>query len=493
MNLYSSASELARAVRARKIGAQELLDAYLVRVDKLNPELNAIVVRVDDEARKAARDAEKAVASGDALGPFHGVPMTVKESFSLAGTPTTYGLPPFRDNIAGEDALAVRRLKTAGAIVFGKTNVPPALADAQSANPIYGRTNNPWALDRTPGGSSGGSAAALAAGLTALELGSDIASSLRNPAHYCGVYAHKPTYGLCSSEGHWLRRRHALGDISVIGPMARSAEDLETAFAVIADHSQGPSGATIRPHEVSMASLRGLKVAVVTNDDYAPVDRCIENEISKLAAFLCEEGAEVAIDARPDLESQRVHLVYELLMRAAISQEISDEEVAAFEAEKLDDTRPTSQLRSIFLDGVSMSHRAWLRLNEERQAMYHKWHEFFTGYDVLLSPVLATPAFPHDDRIPAWRTLTVNGVETEFGRQLFWAGYTGAFYLPSTAVPIGLSDGGLPIGIQIVGDRLDDLKCLRFARLLEERYRAFQSPPGYPPELATFNREGAKG
>lgn len=488
MNLYSSASELARAVRARTVGAEELLEAYLERVDRLNPELNAVVVRVDEEARKAAREADRAVASGDELGPFHGVPMTVKESFNLAGTPTTYGLPPFKDNIAGEDALAVKRLKSAGAVVFGKTNVPPALADAQSANQIYGRTNNPWALDRTPGGSSGGSAAALAAGLSALELGSDIASSLRNPAHYCGVYAHKPTYGLCSSEGHWLRKRFAAGDISVIGPMARSAEDLETAFGIIADHTHQPPGAAIGPRDISMPSLRGLKVAVVTNDDYAPVDRSIENEMTRLAAFLADEGAEVAMDARPDLDSRRVHVVYELLMRAAISQEISDGEVAAFEAEKLDAARPKSQLRAMFLDGVTMSHRAWLRLNEERHAMYQKWHAFFAGCDVLLAPVLATPAFAHDDRIPAWRTLSVNGEETEFGRQLFWAGYTGAFYLPSTAVPIGLSDDGLPIGIQIVGDRLDDLKCLRFARLLEVRYRAFQLPPSYPADEQWSNR-----
>ncbi len=493
MDLYSSASDLARAVRARKVGAEELLEAYLERVDRLNPELNAVVVRVDDQARKAAREADRALASGSELGAFHGVPMTVKESFNLTGTPTTYGLPPFRNNIAGEDALAVRRLKSAGAVVFGKTNVPPALADAQSANQIYGRTNNPWALDRTPGGSSGGSAAALAAGLSALELGSDIASSLRNPAHYCGVYAHKPTHGLCSSDGHWLRKRHAFSDISVIGPMARSAEDLETAFAVIADHTHRVPGTVIRPRDVSMTSLRGLKVAVVTNDAYAEVDRSIEDELTKLAVFLRDEGAEVAIDARPDLDSERVHVVYELLMRAAISQEISDDDVAAFEVEKLDPARPKSQLRAMFLDGVTMSHRQWLRLNEERHAMYQKWQEFFADCDVLLAPVLATPAFPHDDRAPAWRTLSVNGEETEFGRQLFWAGYTGAFYLPSTAVPIGLSNEGLPVGIQIVGDRLDDLKCLRFARILEERYRAFQPPPNYPAAAATLSREGSRG
>lgn len=481
MDLFASASTLARALRSREVGAEEVLDAYLARVDKINPTINAIVVRVDDAAREAARAADKALAAGADVGPLHGVPMTIKDSFDLTGTPTTYGLPAFRDNIATSDALAVQRLKAAGAVVFGKTNVPPALADAQSTNAIYGRTHNPWALDRTPGGSSGGSAAALAAGMTALELGSDIASSLRNPAHYCGVFAHKTTFGLCSSKGHSLRPRHGSGDISVIGPMARSAEDLEVAFGIIADYSHQSSPGTVRqPHDIAVPSLRGLKIGIVPNDSYAPVDRSIEAALGDLAAFLTAEGAAVDIGARPDLDSQRVHVVYELLMRAAISQDMTDEDIAQITAERDDPTREKSELRAMFLEGSTMTHRNWLRLNEERHGMYAEWRRYFERYDFLICPVLATPAFPHDDRAPAWRTLQVNDREMPFGRQLFWAGYTGAFFLPSTAVPVGLTAEGLPIGVQIVGDQLDDLKCLRLARLLDERYRAFQPPPAFP-------------
>ena len=480
MDPFSSASELARCIRAREVGSEELLDVYLGRVAAHNPEINAVVVLVEEQARKAAREADAALAADSVLGPLHGVPLTIKESFNLAGTPTTFGLPLFRNNIAQDDALAVSRLKAAGAIVFGKTNVPPALADAQSANEIYGRTNNPWNLERTPGGSSGGSAAALAAGLTALELGSDIASSLRNPAHYCGVYAHKPTHGLCSPRGHSLRPRDAGGDISVIGPMARSAVDLELELRIIADCYHEPfPGASRRPREADIESFRGLRIGVVVNDDHAEVDRSIEDAIGNLAEFLRSEGADVRVGARPRLESQRVHAVYELLMRAAISQDISDADVAAFQAEKHDTGSQKSELRSMFLDGMTMSHRDWLRLNDERHAMYRKWREFFQDHDFLLCPVLASAAFPHDERAPAWRTLRINGHDVPFGRQLFWAGYTGAFFLPSTAAPIGLSDEALPIGVQIVGDQLDDLRCIRFAQLLERRYRGFQPPSRY--------------
>ena len=215
---FWSATKLLAALRAKKISALELFDLYAARVRQHNRVLNAICVMDLDADRKAARAADRAKGK---KGPLHGLPMTVKESFDVAGWPTTRGLTEFKDNIAKQDALAVERLKRAGAIVFGKTNVPVLLADWQTFNPLYGTTNNPWDLLRTPGGSSGGSAAALAAGLTGLELGSDIGASIRNPAHYCGVYGHKPTWGICSPKGHSLPGGVHPGDIAVIGPLAR--------------------------------------------------------------------------------------------------------------------------------------------------------------------------------------------------------------------------------------------------------------------------------
>lgn len=476
IDAFASAATLVRALVDGVIGSEELLDLYLARAERHDGRINAIVVRDDERARAAARAADASRAAGRLWGPLHGLPMTVKESFNLAGTPTTYGLPTFRDNVAESDAVAVTRLKRAGAVIFGKTNVPPHLADAQSANEIYGRTANPWNLERTPGGSSGGSAAALAAGLTGMEMGSDIASSLRNPAHYCGVYAHKSTYGLCSSQGHWLRPRHGSGDISVIGPIGRSAKDLELALRLLAD---APLPAPTRLARPEAAMLSGLRIAVLPNDDYAEVDAAVEAKLTEVADFLRSEGADVRLGARPDFDSQRAHIVYELLMRATISGGVPDAEIEGMRVERADPGAPRSDMRDRILHGMTMSHREWLHLDEERHAMRAAWRVFFAEHDLLLCPVLATTAFPHDTRPPAFRTLEVNGREVPFGTQLFWAGYPGASFLPATAAPLGLAADGLPVGMQIIGAEHDDLTCIRFAQAMETRFGGFVAPPGY--------------
>jgi amidase len=311
---FWSATRLARALRAKKIGAVELFDLYAARVRRHNGALNAICVMDLDAGRKAARAADRAKGK---KGPLHGVPMTVKESFNVAGWPTTWGQPEHKDNVARKDALAVQRLKRAGAIVFGKTNVPVLLADWQSFNPIYGTTNNPWDLARTPGGSSGGSAAALAAGLTGLELGSDIGASIRNPAHYCGVYGHKPTWGICSSRGHALPGSAHPGDIAAIGPLARSAEDLRLALDLIAgpDDVDG-AGWTLALPEEKRRSLRGLRVAVMPSHPTAEVDASVSGAIERLARALARKGAKVSDKARPGFDPAEAHRVYLALLRA---------------------------------------------------------------------------------------------------------------------------------------------------------------------------------
>ena len=231
---FASATWLSDEIRDRRIGCAELLDFYLARAERHNPALNAIIVWQIEQARERARAADAALARGERWGPLHGIPMTVKESFNLAGLPTTFGNPLWRNIIAPGNAFLIDRLLQAGAIVFGKTNVPYMLADAQSFNDIYGTTNNPWDPKRSPGGSSGGEAATLAAGLSALGAGSDIAGSLRNPAHYSGVYGHKPTWGLISTRGHAPPGIMTPTDISVVGPMARHAEDLDLALRALA-------------------------------------------------------------------------------------------------------------------------------------------------------------------------------------------------------------------------------------------------------------------
>ena len=227
IDAFSSATELAAAIKTKEVSSRELTDLYIDRVERYDGDINAGVVRDFERGRKAAEAADAALSKGEDLGPLHGVPMTIKEAYDIEGLPTTWGYPEFSENIANSDADSVARLKEAGAVFFGKTNVPLSLADFQSFNDVYGTTNNPWDLTRTPGGSSGGSSAALAAGLTGLEAGSDIGGSIRNPAHFCGIYGHKPTWGIVSDQGHALPGALAPADIAVVGPMARSAEDEE--------------------------------------------------------------------------------------------------------------------------------------------------------------------------------------------------------------------------------------------------------------------------
>ena len=269
---FGSAGQLARAVRGRRVSAVELLRGYLDRVDRLNPAINAIVVDDRERALKDARAADRAIAKCGAVGPLHGVPMTVKESFNIPGQPTTFGNPAFAANIAGSDAVVVQRLRAAGAVIFGKTNVPISLSDFQSYNAVYGTTNNPWDVTRGAGGSSGGSDAALAACLTGLEFGSDIGGSIRNPAAYNGVYGHKPTYGIVPKRGHTLIEQFVgEGPISVVGPLARAADDLALALKVTAGPDFEDGYRLVLPPPP--ARLEGLRVAVwLDQPDLSPVD-----------------------------------------------------------------------------------------------------------------------------------------------------------------------------------------------------------------------------
>ena len=241
---YQSATELMTRLDAREVGARELLEHFLDRVERHNQAINAIIWQDADRARAEANASDRRRAAGEATGPLDGLPVTVKESFDLTGSPTTWGVPEYRDNIADTDSAVVEKYRAAGAVVFGKTNVPLMLSDWQSFNSLHGTCSNPWDLTRTPGGSSGGSAAALAAGLTGLDAGSDIGASIRNPAHYCGVFGHKPTWEIVSGRGQALPGDHAPTDIAVVGPLARSASDLKLALGLLAG-ANGPDRAGV--------------------------------------------------------------------------------------------------------------------------------------------------------------------------------------------------------------------------------------------------------
>jgi len=478
---FASAQTVAAAIRARRISALEILDHYISRIESLDDRINAVVVRDFDRARDRARAADQAIAAGEPCGPLHGVPMTVKEAFDVEGLASTWGFSEFADNIAERNAVSVQRFLDAGANLLGKTNVPVALADWQSFNPVYGTTNNPWDVERSPGGSSGGSAAALASGFSALEIGSDIGASIRNPAHYCGVYGHKTTFGIATSEGHSLPQWRGMPevDIAVIGPLARSAHDLEIALDVMAgpDAIDG-GGWTLNLPRPGQQLLADFKVGIVYTDDEAEVDQAVQKALQEVARFLKDAGAQVFEERRPKIDSRTAHQTYIALLRSATSGGVSESEFQQFQARAATLDVDADDYASRMCHGVTLNHREWCFINETRHRSRRAWAEYFEDVDLFLCPAATTVAFHHNQKGQRWeRMIDVNGRPQPTTTALFWAGYSGHVYLPSTVAPAGLSDNGLPTGVQIVGPQYQDYRCIRFAHLLERDFRAFTPPP----------------
>ncbi len=478
---FLPAHALAGLLRRRECSAVELLDLYLARLDRLDGSFNAVPVRDPQRARQRALAADEATARGQSWGPLHGVPMTVKESFNVAGLPTTYGFEAFRGNLAQHDAVTVARLKSAGAVIFGKTNVPVSLADWQTFNPVYGTTHNPWDLTRTPGGSSGGAAAALAAGLTALELGSDIGASIRNPAHYCGVWGHKPTWGVVPLTGHELLPRADADhfDIAVAGPMARSASDLVLAMEVLAAPLDlwTPIGRLPAVWRPSRPEPRDCRVAVMYDDAQAEVDQSVQHALRELVEFLRKQGVQVRDDVSP-VDGREARLVYLHLLRAATGSRYDDPVYSSALARAAGYGAEEDHYAACHFRGSTLSHRDWVAFDERRALLRQQWAAFFQQYDLLICPVATTAAFVQDQTGERWeRMIPVNGRMQPGTDSLFWAGYPGIVGLPATAVPIGQSDAGLPIGAQIVAPWLADPSGLRFAVWLEQAYRGFVPPP----------------
>ena len=475
---FLSATELAAMVRQKRIGCLELLDHMIARVERLDLRINAVVVRDFQRARETARALD---SGGDgSKRPLSGVPMTVKESFDVAGLPTTWGYEEHKDHIAKEDALAVQRLKRAGAVLFGKTNVPVSLMDWQSFNPVYGTTSNPWNTAHTPGGSSGGSAAALAAGFAALEAGTDIGGSIRVPAHYCGVFGHKPTWGLCPPRGHSLVGAAAMTDISVIGPLARSAADLACALALLAHPDEAETALELALPPPRIAGFRGLRVALWPDQPGVETDAETVAKLHELGRFLASEGAEVDDSARPGFDPVEAFHVYLRLLFAAMSARMTEQAMAETRDEVARLAPDDMSAKAVMIRCIDLPHREWLHLNERRHKLRRIWSAFFQDWDVLLCPVIATPAMPHmqGGLIPD-RRVPVSGREILYDEMLFWPGITGAYHLPASVAPLGLSQAGLPIGVQIVGPLYGDRTTIHVAGLLEQAGFRFTPPPGW--------------
>ena len=475
------ASELASMIINKKISCRELLDHYLDRVEKYDGDLNAIPVRDFARAQSRADEADVALAKGEIWGPLHGVPMTIKESYDIAGLPTCWGLEEHAASIAERDCVTVERMKAAGVIFFGKTNVPVMLADWQSFNPVYGTTNNPWDKTRTPGGSSGGSAVALATGMSALESGSDIGASIRNPAHYCGVFGHKPTYGIVSPRGHALPGVIAPSDISVVGPLARSAKDLEIAL----DAMVGPAGPDANCWKVDLPLCKktrpsDFKVAVILEDPICAQDDAMTTQLEGAVDALSKLGMQVDFAARPNFNNTEYHATYIRLLRAATAGRASPEifDVMLEEAEQVLAT--DFSYKAMQAKGTTTRHREWLKDNERRAHFREAWAAFFENYDLLLCPAAASTAFKQDQRGDrSDRLIPINGKLESVLDQMFWAGISSLAYLPSTVAPAGICSDGLPCGLQIVAPHGCDKHSIAFAAMMERELGGFTPPPGY--------------
>ncbi len=459
----------------------ELTEEAIARVERDDKAVNAICVPDFDRARAAARGADEARARGEDR-PLLGIPVTVKESYNVAGLPTTWGMPQYRDHVPAEDAVQVSRLRAAGAVVLGKTNVPLGLQDLQSFNAIYGTTNNPWDHARTSGGSSGGSAAALAAGFGSLSIGSDIGGSLRTPAHFCGVYAHKPTLGLAADRGMVppTAPAYPVGpELAVVGPMARTARDLTLLLDVMA----GPDPLTYGvAHRLALpparhARLSDFRVLVLEEHPFIATGSAVRAGVNRVADALAEAGAHVErrTPLLPDL-AEAATLYTQLLFSGSVARFPVDayEELRTRAAALSADDRSLAAAR---LRGMVFSHRDWIEANDRREHHRHGWRRFFAEFDAVVCPITPTPAFPHDhDPDLLARRIDIDGVAYPFFDQLVWAGLATMPGLPATAVPAGLSPDGLPVGVQLIGPMFEDRTPLRLAELLERAIGGFQVP-----------------
>ncbi|MBM7774467.1 amidase [Actinokineospora baliensis] len=484
-----SAEEILAALRAGDVTSVELTEAAIACIERDDKAINSICVPDFDRARAAAHTADQARASGEDR-PLLGVPVTVKESYNMVGLPTTWGMPHHRNYLPAEDAVQVSRLKDAGAVILGKTNVPLGLQDMQSFNGIYGTTNNPWDHERTAGGSSGGSAAALAAGFGALSIGSDLASSLRTPAHFCGVYAHKPTLGLAATRGMVAPPAPPLPvefNLAVVGPMARTARDLTLLLDVMAGPDPLTHGVA---YQVTLPPARhqrlsDFRVLVIEEHPLIPTGSAVRAGVNRVVDALVDGGAQVArhSDLLPDL-AESATLYMQLLVSGSTARfpTESPEQVRARLAGESADDHSLDAARS---RAMVFSHHEWLEVSNRRELHRHQWRQLFAGFDAVVCPVTPTPAFPHDHHPDLLeRRIDIDGVEYPYFDQFVWAGLATASGLPATAIPTGLSPEGLPVGVQLIGPMFEDRTPLRLAELLEQRFGGFQAP---------VNRAGTSG
>ncbi|HEY0435271.1 MAG TPA: amidase family protein [Phenylobacterium sp.] len=473
--LSRDATDQLAALASKRVSAVELLKASLARHEATHKTINAVVAADIDKALAQAAAVDDQRAKGEAGGLLAGLPMTVKDTFDVAGLPASSGLAAYRARMP-PDAAAVRHARDAGAIVWGKTNTPVLAGDWQTFNALYGTTNNPWDPTRTTGGSSGGAAAALAADVTALEIGSDIGGSLRIPASFCGVYSHKPTWGLVDQHGHvppapgsWSER-----DLNVVGPMARSARDLRLLLSVL---ENGPLAAKAPPSD-----LKEARIALWLDEPSFPLDPEVRAPIEALAAELAAHGAQVTPIASP-VHAPTLMQSYRLLLGAIIGEDMPEAAVRNLErlrgwAKWRVRNGVAASSNAAMILAYTATHREWMAADAVRMRLRREIAAVFEKFDVILAPIAPVAAFPHDHRPFARRTLKMSDGRTiPYGSMLNWISLATALHLPATAIPAGPAASGLPVGVQLIGPHNGDAKTLALAQAIEENIRGFLPPP----------------
>ena len=436
-----TALAIAAAIRSGETTALAECDAAIARIEAGDGAINAVIIHDFDRARDQARAVDSRVAAGDTSGALLGVPMTVKESFNVAGLATCWGFSDHADFIASEDAVAVQRLKAAGAVILGKTNIPVALADLQTNNPVYGRTRNPLNPDRVPGGSSGGAAAALASGYVPIEIGSDIGGSIRIPAAFCGMWGHKPTYNALLSFGHNFPRTEGCGvALNVIGPMARDPDDLEALFSVMG------GDALARPAPRGPGDWRLL---LLDPTPHVPVQQSIRDAIEATGKAFEAAGATVdrQSDLLPDIAAQTGNYMRMLLTAMSRGAPPPD-------------------------GGPATTLQGWFGLIDAQAKCRRDWGRLFGAYDAVIAPIWGTTAYRHDDTPLAQRMLDIDGTAYPAGMQMALPGLATFPMLPATSVRIGTDPDGLPIGVQVIADYNRDWTAIAVARAAHDLMRS---------------------
>lgn len=488
---FLPSTEQLAAMDAKEVSSVELVDLYLSRISTHNPPLNAIVTIDADVARGDAAQADAARARGDRLGPLHGLPITVKDSYETAGMRTVCGRPDLAEHVPTQDAEAVARLRRAGAIILGKTNMPTGNADVQASNPVFGRTNNPWDSSRTSGGSAGGGAAATAAGLASFDFGSEIGGSTRIPAHFCGLYGHKSTWQSIPLVGHipggpGNPGRWGEADMACAGMQVRGARDIIPALEATVGplNPDGGFSYTLAPPRAT--ALKDFRVAVWADDPDCPIDQDVRQAIDDAVATLRGAGARIVEQpANIPTDLATSHDLFLSLVMAAFSVDrstISLRSGAALALRSIMDPRGDG---AAAMRGTIQGHRAWLFRDAARREMAQRWVGFFKEFDVLLLPVTPTAAPGHHnkDHDRFGRTIDVDGDARSYWDQTKWSALANIAGAPATTMPITTNAAGLPVGIQAMGPPGGDRTTVEFAALLTEIHGGYRIPPQHPAHL----------